>query len=228
MAINETSKKTNKKRRNKNKVSFDEEIITKTNAEILLSEQNNSIKSAENVQVEQKVKKKKKRKISEVSSEASESVKKLKEEIPQVVSENEESQKTNEKSVSGGKKESIRSQKRKKHAKLLEEKKLKAELQYQQKALNYLSKWKHSRSEWKFEKLRQIWLQKNLLDETKIPDEFWENVVEYFSGSKGRCRQEILDEALKVVEKENPDDEDMSEEFKNQLKRARSIVQILQ
>lgn len=226
--MGEKRRKGNKKR-NKNKVSFDEEVITKNNAEILLSEQNNSNKCVESVELEeQKVKKRKKRKMLEVSEEALKEIKKPKEEEIDDVNENETSEQTNEKVLQDEKKESIRSQKRKKHAKILEEKKLKAEFQYQQKALNYLSKWKHSRSEWKFEKLRQVWLQKNLLDESKLPNEFWETVVQYFTGAKGRCRQEILDEAIKVVEKENPEDEEMSEEFKNQLKRARNIVQILQ
>ncbi|RZB40741.1 DUF2373 domain containing protein, partial [Asbolus verrucosus] len=120
------------------------------------------------------------------------------------------------------KKESIRERKRKRYMKLLEEKKLKTELALQQKSLNYLSKWKHSREEWKFEKLRQIWLQHNMYDSSKIPQEFWDILVDYFSNCKGKARDIILKDALKLIE-ENTEDED---EMK--IQRARNIIQTLQ
>ncbi|XP_066145485.1 uncharacterized protein C7orf50 homolog isoform X2 [Euwallacea fornicatus] len=127
------------------------------------------------------------------------------------------------------KKESNRSRKKKKHSQLQEEQRLKGDLEMQQKALNYLSKWKHNRSEWKFEKLRQIWLQQYLLDVNKIPDEFWESAVQYFSGSKGHSRQVALDNAVKVIEEdEGVSEENQSEDYNMKLKRARDIIQNLQ
>ncbi|XP_018567868.1 uncharacterized protein C7orf50 [Anoplophora glabripennis] len=125
--------------------------------------------------------------------------------------------------------ESIRAQKRKKHAKLLEEKRLKGEVVSQQNALNYLSKWKHCRSEWKFEKLKQIWLQQNLFDTSKIPSEFWETALEYFNGSKGFIRNVVLRDALKIIEKEeSTEEENADENYLLIVKRARDIVQNLQ
>ncbi|KAJ8933906.1 hypothetical protein NQ314_013706 [Rhamnusium bicolor] len=126
--------------------------------------------------------------------------------------------------------ESIRAQKRKKHAKLLEEKRLKAVVATQQNVLNYLSKWKHSRDEWKFEKLKQIWLQQNLFDCSKIPNEFWETAVDYFSGSKGFIRNCVLRDALKIIENENESsqEDNADENYLLILKRARDIVQTLQ
>ncbi|KAJ3658676.1 hypothetical protein Zmor_010401 [Zophobas morio] len=129
---------------------------------------------------------------------------------------------TNEPSESK-KKESIRAQKRKKYAQLLQDKKLQAELGLQQKSLNYLSKWKHSRSEWKFEKLRQIWLQQSMYDSSKVPQEFWETLVEYFSHSKGKVRDSILKDAVKIIEAENSE-----EETQVKVERARDIIQNLQ
>ncbi|CAH1985670.1 unnamed protein product [Acanthoscelides obtectus] len=127
------------------------------------------------------------------------------------------------------KKESIRAQKRRKHAELLSQKKMKAELKMQQSALNYLSKWKHSRSDWKFEKLKQIWLQQNLYDEANIPKEFWEVTVEYFAGSKGSTRDTILKEAVKIIEKEEQSEESNDDEdYQMKLQRARDIIQYLQ
>lgn len=119
---------------------------------------------------------------------------------------------------------SIRAQKRLKHAKLLEEKKLKSELGLQEKCLNYLSKWKHAFNEWKFEKLRQIWLQQNLFDRNKIPDEFWDTVIDYMKNASGQVREILCKEALKIIENENNDDQ---EDYKYRLKRARDIIQHL-
>ncbi|KAJ8979481.1 hypothetical protein NQ317_000357 [Molorchus minor] len=99
------------------------------------------------------------------------------------------------------KEESIRAQKRRKHVKLLEEKKLKVELAAQQSALNYLSLWKHNRSEWRFEKLKQIWLQQNIFDTIKIPNEFWDTAVQYFCGAKGAIRKITLKKAIELIEK---------------------------
>ncbi|EFA02103.1 uncharacterized protein C7orf50 homolog [Tribolium castaneum] len=123
----------------------------------------------------------------------------------------------------GKKTESIRALKRKKYAKLLEDKKNKTELALQEKALNYLSKWKHSRDEWKFEKLRQIWLQHNMYDEVKVPPEFWQTLVEYFSNSKGKSREVLLKEAVAIIEGENDENQGTCK-----LERARDIIQNLQ
>lgn len=125
--------------------------------------------------------------------------------------------------------ESKRSLKRKKHTKLLEEKKLKTDLKMQQSVLNYLSKWKHARTEWKFEKIKQIWLQQNLFVVNKIPEEFWDSTVEYFNGSKGAIRKVILKEALKIIEEEdNSEVENDDKDYLTKLKRAREIVQSLE
>lgn len=119
------------------------------------------------------------------------------------------------------KKLSIRAQKRLKHEKLKEEKHIQTELSLQQKSLNYLSKWKHSRSEWKFEKLRQIWLQHNMLDEEKISQEFWATLMEYLGNSKGKAKEAVLKSALKVVEDESADQDSVK------VLRARDIIQNL-
>lgn len=135
----------------------------------------------------------------------------------------------NTKKLEGKNKESIREQKRKKHAKLLAEKKLKAELAMQQKSLNYLSKWKHSREDWKFEKLRQIWLQQNLFDTNRISKEFWNTTVEYFRGAKGHIRKVVLEEAVKIIDTEESTEEEMTDsDYQEKLRRARDIVQNLQ
>lgn len=125
--------------------------------------------------------------------------------------------------------ESKRSLKRKKYLKLIEDRKLKADLKMQEGVFNYLSKWKHARNEWKFEKLKQIWLQQNLFVVNKIPDEFWSSSVEYFNGSKGAIRQSVIKDALKIIEEEDKAEEtNEDQDYQRRLNRARDIIQSLE
>lgn len=88
--------------------------------------------------------------------------------------------------------------------------------------------WKHSRSEWKFEKLKQIWLMDNLLDENSIPDTIFSLVLEYFEGCKGTARKVLVQKGMDVIKKAEND-----EEIKNDIiestayKRARQLLQVL-
>lgn len=136
------------------------------------------------------------------------------------------------------KEESKRAKKRKKHQQLLLEKKVKVDLVMQEKSLNYLSRWKHNRDEWKFEKLRQVWLQQNIFDSDRIPDQFWETLVEYFSNAQGKIRQTLIDDAVKIIEKSENEvvqtdvDEESADDAKksqlNKIQRAKDIIQNLQ
>ncbi|KAB0799493.1 hypothetical protein PPYR_07373 [Photinus pyralis] len=119
------------------------------------------------------------------------------------------------------KKESKRAKKKTRHMELILDKKIKNDINSQERSLNYLSKWKHARNDWKFEKNRQVWLKQNMFNAEKIPEEFWETLTEYFSNSQGNVRKNILDEALKIIEG-NENDESVL------YNRARSIVQCLQ
>ncbi|ENN80963.1 uncharacterized protein C7orf50 homolog [Dendroctonus ponderosae] len=230
-----------KRKSGKSKISFDEEVVTKDSAKDLnpayckLPISNSTTKETE---PEGKKKTKRKRKAKEAPADVSNDQKPKKKKRPveeQTIEDNGTVQESLEAEIPAAKesvkpqKESIRSRKRKKQAKLLEDKKNKVELDLQQKSLNYLSKWKHSKTEWKFEKLKQIWLQQNLLDLQKIPNEFWETVVEYFSSSKGMSRKSVLDQAIKFIEEdENVAKEEQEEDYKVKLQRARDIVQYLQ
>lgn len=97
-------------------------------------------------------------------------------------------------------------------------------------ALNYVSMWKHSRSEWKFEKLKQIWLMDNLLDSDSIPDTIFPVVLEYFEGCRGMAREILLKKGMEVVrkaeERENELDE-MEIVESTAYKRARQLLQAL-
>lgn len=53
-----------------------------------------------------------------------------------------------------------------------------------ERAMSYLSKWDTNRDEWKYEKLRQIFIQKNIFDENVISKEYSEVAIKYLSTSK--------------------------------------------
>ncbi|XP_018376304.1 PREDICTED: uncharacterized protein C7orf50 homolog [Trachymyrmex cornetzi] len=99
-----------------------------------------------------------------------------------------------------------------------------------QKALNYISLWKHSRNEWKFEKLKQIWLMDNLLDENSISDNLFPIVLEYFEGCKGMAREVLLRKGMEIIRKAEAE---TVEDNKNEImmstayKRARQLLQTL-
>lgn len=123
---------------------------------------------------------------------------------------------------------SKRQEKKKKYDDLKAQQKLDSEVAARQKNLNYLSLWKHNKSEWKFEKLKQNWLQKHMFDEDMIPNEHWNTLIEYFSGAKGQIRQTVLKECMDVVEKsESPSEESVSDESNVKFTRARDMLQSL-
>lgn len=92
---------------------------------------------------------------------------------------------------------SKRSLKRLKKQQMEEAKKIESDIDCQKKALNYLSNWKYNKSEWKFEKLRQIWLVQNLYNDKKIDAKYWDTLLEYFTNSQGKVRQKLLDDESK-------------------------------
>ncbi|XP_058807726.1 uncharacterized protein LOC131673622 [Phymastichus coffea] len=99
------------------------------------------------------------------------------------------------------------------------------------KALNYVSKWKHAKSEWKFNTVIQTWLIHNLLDENYVPDDQYATVLEYFENCKGSARKLLLDKAMAVIKKleDCVEKEDEDEEIieTTEYKRARELLQAL-
>lgn len=53
-----------------------------------------------------------------------------------------------------------------------------------EKTIEYLRKWKEDRDQWKYEKLRQIFVQKYVLDETVISEEYSELAITYLATSQ--------------------------------------------
>lgn len=213
-----------KNRAKKSKITFDEEVVTKQEAKDIIQGENSAKpnrKRKRNIVAENSADLPGKRTEEDREGGLKRQVKK-KQKQPTEPPENEPNK---ELDAPKEKKESNRAKKRKKHAELQQQIKQKTEQELQQKALDYLSKWQHCKQEWKFEKLRQVWLQQNLLDPTRVPEEYWSAALQYFSGSEGRSRQVVLETCLKVIE---VGEDDQSEECEVKVKRARDLVQHLQ
>lgn len=88
--------------------------------------------------------------------------------------------------------------------------------------------WKHARNEWKFMKVKQIWLIDNLLDETAVPDSIFPTVLEYFEGCKGMARETLLKKGMDVIKKYEQKLEDSEEITETiELTRARQLLKAL-
>lgn len=65
----------------------------------------------------------------------------------------------------------------------------------------YLQLWRDNRTEWKYNKLRQVSVSKALfLDTDPLDDETWHLAMEYLCGTKGHMRQLMRDAAQKVID----------------------------
>lgn len=234
-----------KSKNNKNKIVFDDEIVTKDSPTVRKETKVEEISKkvrlnsdvtlhSENLDVVNK-KRKKKKKTNQTNNNSPNDKNNEETNLSEHSDDNKNDSESNthpeiasNNDLNTPKEESIRARKRRKHMELLQAKKLRSELNLQQKCLNYLSMWKHSRSQWKFEKLKQVWLQQNMFDDVKMPDEFWDTLMEYFNNAKGQAKSNILNEAIKVVESVQNEEEESPEKTNVKYVRARSIVQNLQ
>ncbi|KAJ9583527.1 hypothetical protein L9F63_022145 [Diploptera punctata] len=66
-------------------------------------------------------------------------------------------------------------------------------------SIDYLKTWDTNRHNWKFEKLRQIWLFKNMFNIHNVPDSVFPILLEYISGTKGHARKMVVKNAMNVV-----------------------------
>lgn len=90
--------------------------------------------------------------------------------------------------------------------------------------------WKRCRSEWKFEKLKQIWLMDNLMNEHSISNKMFPIVLEYFKDCKGKAREVLVQKAMEIIKKaEEEEDEELKKDIlkTTAYNRAREFLQIL-
>lgn len=106
--------------------------------------------------------------------------------------------------------------------------------------LTYLSQWKHDKQNWKFMKVKQVWLFKNKFNPAMVPDASWPQLLEYFESAQGNIRNMLLEDANKIIKqldewsesqnKETNETEEIeiSRPDDNVYKRARDLIQCLQ
>lgn len=124
----------------------------------------------------------------------------------------------------------LRDKKRQSHMKNMETKAEKDAKKNMEKITEYLQKWKNNKSEWKFEKLRQIYLMDVMFEEDKISDELWPIALEYLSGTKGSAKEKIIQNAQDEIQEVDDEVESTGDnDLMNQVRyrRAREVLQTL-
>ncbi|XP_059612630.1 uncharacterized protein C7orf50 homolog [Phlebotomus argentipes] len=127
--------------------------------------------------------------------------------------------------------ETVREKKRKVTKNSAEQSKEKLMNLERESAIDYLKRWKNDKTRWKFEKLKQIFIQNNALNETKFDEEMWPIVLEYLEKSKGASRQFLVNTAQKVIQEvDEAIEKDSTKSLllrENRYLRAREILQML-
>jgi len=124
------------------------------------------------------------------------------------------------------KKKNSKKKKNKKKKKLTEKTPETPDARHGYKALEFLKRWKYERSDWKFEKLRQVWLLTNILNEKELNEENFGILLEYITSVQGRARAQTLKEmqnTMKSIEIKSNSSTDDTVKYE----RARRIVQML-
>lgn len=126
---------------------------------------------------------------------------------------------------------SIRSKKRKQHKINVESKKAKIDGKMHLEIAGYLKKWKFEKEDWKYQKSRQIFLQKFMLEEDKVIEEVWEIALEYISATQGNGKELLINTCKAFIEKIDAKCEKTEENSlleSNKYQRARILLQNLQ
>lgn len=67
-------------------------------------------------------------------------------------------------------------------------------------ALEYLMLWNTARAAWKFKKVRQVYLLKNLYDPKRLPNKWFDVCMNYMADLRGKVRETTLQTAKEYVE----------------------------
>ncbi|XP_054286711.1 uncharacterized protein C7orf50 homolog isoform X1 [Macrosteles quadrilineatus] len=101
--------------------------------------------------------------------------------------------------------------------------------------LDYLTRWKNKRGNWKFEKVKQTRLVTNMFENEKLPDAHFDIFLEYMEGGSKSMKELMSKMANEVVEEMEKwesltETEKVSTPKVNEIKynRARTVLQMLQ
>jgi len=122
--------------------------------------------------------------------------------------------------------ESKKSKKRKKKQEraLAKSKKIRSDQTYLDDILSYLRLYSEDKSNWKFQKMKQIFIQENAFNVEKFSDETWPLVLEYLGGSQGKSKDLLSKKAVEIIEKLDEEGETEQPLYS----RARDLLQMLQ
>ncbi|EAT38788.1 AAEL009356-PA [Aedes aegypti] len=127
-------------------------------------------------------------------------------------------------------KKTKRAKKREKHAKNVDEQKQKAKNREKEECRQYLQTWNDSREKWKFQKIKQVYIQKHVFDEDHLDGDMWPVVLEYLSGTKGPGRENLTkraEEVIRELDRQAKDSGDDSLLEGSKYQRARELLQHL-
>lgn len=128
--------------------------------------------------------------------------------------------------------ESKRSKKRKKHHEKIEKSiNIRADKKFHDEIITYLTTWKSDKDSWKFQKVKQMFIQNNVFNEKIIVDDIWHTTLDYLSSSQGKSKEVLKENAKKVIEKVDADyEKSQDKELLNQKSytRARELLQMLE
>ncbi|KAJ3177131.1 hypothetical protein HDU87_004623 [Geranomyces variabilis] len=79
------------------------------------------------------------------------------------------------------------------------------EAKRRQAAVEYLDCWLNRRNEWKFQKVRQVWILRNLWYAHQLDDAQFETALAYAKDLSHQARQETIEEAREIVRMADPD-----------------------
>ncbi|XP_055533411.1 uncharacterized protein C7orf50 homolog [Wyeomyia smithii] len=123
-----------------------------------------------------------------------------------------------------------RAKRREKHAKNQKVKREKNKNREKQDICQYLQTWNDNREKWKFQKLKQIYIQEHVFDEDLLDDSIWPLVLDYLSGMKGSGKEALSDRAkaiMKEIDRQTKDTGDSSLLDGSKYRRARELLQYL-
>uniref|UniRef100_T2M730 Uncharacterized protein C7orf50 n=1 Tax=Hydra vulgaris TaxID=6087 RepID=T2M730_HYDVU len=69
-------------------------------------------------------------------------------------------------------------------------------------AILYLLQWNDNKTEWKFQKVRQVWLLQNMYNKLQVNKHHFKVLLSYLNDLKGISREKTIETARCIVEKE--------------------------
>lgn len=128
--------------------------------------------------------------------------------------------------------ESKRSKKRKKYNEKIEKSiNIRADKKFLDDIASYLTTWENDKDSWKFQKVKQMFIQNNVFNEKIIVDDIWHTTLSYLGSSRGKAKELLKENAQKVIEKVDGDfEKSQDKELLKQKSytRARELLQMLE